>query len=218
MTCPVPLFHSLWGTHCSVTIHCGNVHHISIRLDLGFNIQSSDCTVIIRRTMKNVNIWKQTKIHIELPFIFLGFWFDPKQIPREINNSWQPHAVFSMNWVTYVQSSSSHPSSVWAENKPINTKCRLFFIELCGIVFNRFHRLEIHSLMVGIFGPACELFPQGTKELYLCTVAPLTSLLPPLLPKLNVQTVCGCGGGGGGVGGVELCCRPYSAVVLHSVS
>jgi len=65
--------------------------------------------------------------------------------------------------------------------------------------------------MVGIFDPACELLPQGTKELYLCTVAPLTSLLPPLFPKQNVQTVCGSGGGG--VGGVELCCRPYPAGV-----
>jgi hypothetical protein len=40
------------------------------------------------------------------------------------------------------------------------------------------------------------------KELYLCTVAPLSSLWPPplpTLPKLNVQyiqTKCGCGGGG----------------------
>jgi hypothetical protein len=73
--------------------------------------------------------------------------------------------------------------------------------------------------MVGIFDPACELLPPWTKELYLCTVAPLTSLLvlplPPPLPKLNVQymqRVCGCGGGVGG-GGVELSCRPYSAEV-----
>jgi hypothetical protein len=35
----------------------------------------------------------------------------------------------------------------------------------------------IHSL-VGIFDPACELFPPWTKELYLCTVAPLPSLWP----------------------------------------
>jgi hypothetical protein len=45
----------------------------------------------------------------------------------------------------------------------------------CGIVSNRFYRLEIHSLMVGIFDPACELLPPWT-ELYLCTVAPLPSL------------------------------------------
>ncbi len=88
---------------------------------------------------------------------------------------------------------------------------------VCSIVFNRFYRLEIHSLMVGIFHSACELFPPWMMELYLCTVAPLPSLWPPL-PKLNVQyiqTVFGCGGGGGGV---ELCCRPYSARVLHSLS
>jgi hypothetical protein len=30
--------------------------------------------------------------------------------------------------------------------------------------------------MVGIFDPACELLPPWTKELYLCTVAPLPSL------------------------------------------
>ncbi len=55
-----------------------------------------------------------------------------------------------------------------------------------------------------------------TKELYiLCTVAPLPSLWPPPIPKPNVQyiqTVCGCVGVGRG-GGVELCCRPYSAGV-----
>ncbi len=55
--------------------------------------------------------------------------------------------------------------------------------------------------MVGIFDPACELLPPWTKELYLCTVAPLLLTdLPTPLPKLNVQsilTVCGCGGGGG---------------------
>jgi hypothetical protein len=60
----------------------------------------------------------------------------------------------------------------------------------CGIVFNRFYRLEIHSLMVGIFDPAGELLPSKTKELHLCTVA---------LYVQYIQTVCGCGGGGGGV-------------------
>jgi hypothetical protein len=54
---------------------------------------------------------------------------------------------------------------------------------------------------VDIFDPSCVLLP-----LYL--------LSEPPLPKVNVQyvqTVCGCGGVG--VGGVELCCRPYSAGV-----
>ncbi len=64
----------------------------------------------------------------------------------------------------------------------------------------------------GIFDPACELLPPWTKELYLFS----DLLPPPPLPKLNVQhiqAVCGCGGWG-----VQLCCRPYSAGVLHSVS
>jgi hypothetical protein len=72
--------------------------------------------------------------------------------------------------------------------------------------------------MVGIVDQACELLPPWTKELDLCTVAPLPSLWPPPPPlsKVNVQymfimTVCGCGGMG--VGGVEFCCRPYSAGV-----
>jgi hypothetical protein len=112
----------------------------------------------------------------------------------------------------------------WSIKTP-NPICRLFFKLtykwLCGILFNRFYRLEIYSLMVGIFDPACELLPPWTKEQYLCTVCPSTlsltsSPLPPL-PKLNVQfiqTVCDCGGGGI----VELYCGPYSAWVLHSVS
>ncbi len=59
------------------------------------------------------------------------------------------------------------------------------------------------------------------KELYLCTsLWPPPPLPPPYLPKLNVlyslyrQCVSERGGGGGG----ELCCRPYSAGILHSVS
>jgi hypothetical protein len=75
----------------------------------------------------------------------------------------------------------------------------------------------IHSL-VGIFDPACELLPPWTKELYLCTVAPLSSLWPPPpLPKLNVlfiQAMCVWRGGGGWI----VLCRPYSAGILHSVS
>ncbi len=57
----------------------------------------------------------------------------------------------------------------------------------------------IHSV-VFIFNPACELLPPWTKELYMCTVAPLLYLLSDLLPPLplpNVQymqTVCDCGG------------------------
>jgi hypothetical protein len=82
---------------------------------------------------------------------------------------------------------------------------------LCGIVFNRFYRLEIHSFSgVCIFGPACKLLPPWTKELYLCTVAPLLYLFsdllpPPPLPNAQyMQTVCDCGGGGG-AGGMLNC-------------
>jgi hypothetical protein len=80
--------------------------------------------------------------------------------------------------------------------------------------------------MVCIFYPACELLPPWTKELYLCTVAPLLYLLSDLLPPPLLvctvctvyckQTVCDCGGGG--VGGIKMYCGPYSGGVLHSVS
>jgi hypothetical protein len=68
--------------------------------------------------------------------------------------------------------------------------------------------------MVCIFNPACELLPPWTKELYLCTVAPMPSVSPPTpFPKQNVQyiqTVCGCGGGrGGGGGGVYFFLEQY---------
>ena len=53
--------------------------------------------------------------------------------------------------------------------------------------------------MVDIFDQACELLPPWTKEIYLCTVAPLQCLLSDLPPpKLNVQdiqTVCVAVGG-----------------------
>ncbi len=77
-------------------------------------------------------------------------------------------------------------------------------------MFNRFYRLEIHSPMVGIFDLACELLPQWKKKLYLCTVAPLPSLLPPPLPpsqtKCTVYTGSVWLGGGWGV---------WSCVVDH---
>ncbi len=58
-------------------------------------------------------------------------------------------------------------------------------------------------------------------EQYLCTVATLPSLWPPPPPsplsKLNgLYSVCDWGEGRMLI--VELCCRPYSAVVLYSVS
>jgi hypothetical protein len=75
--------------------------------------------------------------------------------------------------------------------------------------------------MVGIFDPACELLPPWTKELHLSTVSPLPSLLPPPPPPPNqmysIDRQCVAVGGGVG-GGIELCCRPYSAGALHSVT
>jgi hypothetical protein len=51
----------------------------------------------------------------------------------------------------------------WTIKTP-NPICRLFFkidllTDFCGIVFHRFYRLEIYSLMVCFFDPACELLP-----------------------------------------------------------
>ncbi len=93
--------------------------------------------------------------------------------------------------------------------KTQNPICRLFISwpvnRICGILLNRFYRLEIHSLMVCIFDPAFELLPPWTKELYgTCVLLPLyctvPSLWPPPPPLPNVQfiqTVCDlCGGGG----------------------
>ncbi len=56
--------------------------------------------------------------------------------------------------------------------------------------------------MLDIFDLACELLPPWTKELHLCTVAPLPSLSPPPLPPFQVQYIpdwVAVGGGGGGV-------------------
>jgi hypothetical protein len=60
--------------------------------------------------------------------------------------------------------------------------------ELCGILFNRFYRLEIHSQMVCILDPACELLPPWKKELYFtCVLLPLYCTFPltsfPLPPS-----------------------------------
>ncbi len=66
---------------------------------------------------------------------------------------------------------------------------------ICGILFNRFYRMEIHSLMVCIFGPACELLLPWMKELYgTCVLLPLYctfSLTSSPLPNVQfIQTVC----------------------------
>jgi hypothetical protein len=94
------------------------------------------------------------------------------------------------------------------------------FVALCLTDFIDWR--YIHSV-VCIFEPACELLPPWTKELYLCTVAPLLYLLSDLLPPppfliYSICRQCVTVGGMWGWGDVELCCRPYSAGVLHSVS
>jgi hypothetical protein len=90
-------------------------------------------------------------------------------------------------------------SGVLTQIRPVN--------RLCGIMFNRFYRLEIHSLMVCIFDPAYELLPPWTKELYgtcvllplYCTFSLTSSPLPPSQSKVQyIQTVYDWGGWGGG--------------------
>ncbi len=65
---------------------------------------------------------------------------------------------------------------------------------LPGILYKRFHRLEIHSHILGIFDPACELLPPWTKN-YTCVQLPLystfsltSSPLPPSQTKCTVYT------------------------------
>ena len=76
--------------------------------------------------------------------------------------------------------------------------------------------------MVGIFDPACQLI-KIIIIIIIITVAPmdegtiLVYCCPPSQTKYTVYTDS-VWLWGGGVGGVELCCRPYSAGVLHSVS
>jgi hypothetical protein len=83
---------------------------------------------------------------------------------------------------------------------------------LCGIVFNRFYRLEIDSLSGLYFRPSLWTvapMDEGTILVYCCpSTFSLTS--PPPQTKCTVYTdsVCDCGGGD-----VELCCRSYSAGV-----
>ncbi len=115
------------------------------------------------------------------------------------------------------------PMDEWNIKTP-NPKCWLFikidlwteFAALCLTDFLDWR--YIHSL-VGIFWPSLWTvapMDEGTIFVYCCpSIFSLTSPPSPL-PKLNVQyiqtdSVCLRGG-------VELCCRPYSAGILHSVS
>ncbi len=59
--------------------------------------------------------------------------------------------------------------------------CRLFFkiyllTEIAALCLTDFIDWRYIYSLVGIFDPACELLPPWTKELYLCTVALLSSL------------------------------------------
>jgi hypothetical protein len=88
---------------------------------------------------------------------------------------------------------------------------------------NRFYRLEIYSFMVGFFDPACELLPHGRRNysgvllpLYLLSDLPRPSPLFKLIVQYSIYRQCMAVRGRWG--GFELCCRPYSAGVLHSVS
>ncbi len=105
--------------------------------------------------------------------------------------------------------------SAFLQNWPVNG--------LCGIVFNRFYREEIHTQGL-YFRPSLwtvATMDEGTILVSCCpSTFSLTSPPPPIPPSQTKCTVFtdslwlwGCG-----EGGVELCCKPFSAGVLHSVS
>jgi hypothetical protein len=87
------------------------------------------------------------------------------------------------------------------------------------MLLNKFYRLEIHSLMVCIFNPACELLAPWAKGLYgtcvllplYCTFSLTSSPLPPFPMYSTVYRQWVTVGRG-------VYCGPYSAGVLHSVS
>jgi hypothetical protein len=59
--------------------------------------------------------------------------------------------------------------------------CRLFFkidllTDIAALCLTYFIDWRDILSLVGTFDPACELLPPWTKELYLCTVTPLSSL------------------------------------------
>ncbi len=91
--------------------------------------------------------------------------------------------------------------SAFLENWPVN--------RLCGIV-------RYNHLWLVFSNELLNCCPHGRRNYTVLLPLYLFYDLPPPLPKLNVQhiqTVCVCGG----AGGVELCCGPFSAGVLHSV-
>jgi hypothetical protein len=102
----------------------------------------------------------------------------------------------------YIYLRQTHEQMNYKDTKPYMSA--FLSVDLCGILFKRCCRLEIHSLMVCIFDPACELLPPWKKELHFtCVLLPLyctfslTSFPSPPLPNVQyIQTVCDCGGGG----------------------
>ncbi len=110
--------------------------------------------------------------------------------------------LYSASVVKNVHSCLCHVSvgvmDEWTIKTP-NPICRLFFkiyllSDIAALCFTDFIDWRyIHSL-VGIFDPTCELLPPWTKELYLCTVAPLSSLWspPPSQTRCTVFTDIVC--------------------------
>ena len=89
--------------------------------------------------------------------------------------------------------------SAFLSNWPVNVHC--------GIVFNRFYRLEIHSLIGLYFRPSLWIvapMDEGTILVYCCpSIFSLTSS-PPSQTKCTVYTDSECQRGGRWGG--ELCC------------
>ncbi len=98
--------------------------------------------------------------------------------------------------------------------------CRLFFIIDLLTDFAAFYRLEISFTHGWYFRPSLWTVAPMDRGTILAYCCPSTFSLnpPPPQTKSTVYSdsvwLCVCVGGGG----VELCFRPYSAGVLHSVS
>ncbi len=87
---------------------------------------------------------------------------------------------------------------------------------ICGIMFNRFYRQEIHSLMVCIFYQLVNCCPHRQRNymvLVYCCPSTVPSLWPPpSSPLPNVHCTVYTDSVwlvGGVVGGVEMYCGPY---------
>jgi hypothetical protein len=118
--------------------------------------------------------------------------------------------------------SSAHGRMNYKDTDPI---CRLFFkidllTDFAALCLTDFIDWRyIHSWWLVFLTQLVNCCPHRRVLLYRCpSIFSLTSPpSPPSQTKCTVYTdnVWLCGGG---MGGVELCCRPYSAEVLHSVS